>query len=111
MGYKTPTICCVNNDLRQDILQLLLSVGVAAREYVVSNKKYGYPTTIVIQDVMSFVGKIGYLQDYKNEGISRGEKTKDKWDLVPNSLALDILENNRGGDISFSKHHVKKVEG
>lgn len=107
MGYKTPTICCVNNDLRQDILQLLLSVGVAARECNRSKSRYNDPVTLVIQDVMSFVDKIGYLQDYKNEGISRGERTKDKWDLVPNSLALDILENNRGGRISFSKHHVK----
>lgn len=85
MGYKTPTICCVNNDLRQDILQLLLSVGVAARECNRSKSRYNDPVTLVIQDVMSFVDKIGYLQDYKMKVYQeeKGQRANGIWCLIP----------------------------
>lgn len=96
-GYKTPTLCCVNPELRQGALKLLLSLGVSCREKIDINKRSynGTPIEIYIQDVRNFVESVGYLQDYKNENLLRADSSKSKWDLVPVELAKFLIEQTK----------------
>lgn len=104
LGYATPSVFCVDNKLRQDCLQLLLATGVWSTVMKVGTS-VGYSNgdyfQIRVQDIDAFVERVGYLQDYKNEGVCRNAKTKNKWDLVPNTLAKELLEG-----ISASKDRM-----
>jgi hypothetical protein len=95
LGYSTPSICCVDDKLRQDCLQLLISLGVWSTMMKVG-KSSGYRNIdyfqIRVQDIEAFVEKVGYLQEYKNKNICRSYKSKNKWDLVPNAFALPLIE-------------------
>lgn len=90
-GYKTPTTHSSDDRLRQDILMCLWSVGVAANE---SGKGWGQSRKgeIRVQDIGAFVERVGYLQTYKNEGIERSEKSKDRWDQLHPSLCVEIAK-------------------
>lgn len=108
LGYKTPSLCCINDSLRQDALQLLLNVGVAAKEQLMYKKDNSNYTQIIIQDVNTFMSEIRYLQDYKNDKVKRDCRTENKWDLVPNKLALSILEKARGKGLARSRYDLRK---
>lgn len=82
--YKIPSLHIQCNELRQSALQLLYSIGVATREFKYGKEYVGYD--LRISDIDSFVQKVGYLQDYKNEGIKRANITKNKWDLLPTNV-------------------------
>jgi len=76
-GYCTPTLCCVNDVLRQDVLRCLFSLGVAANDVGTGKSRKG---TIAVQNVAQFVEVIGYLLPYKREGTPRSSGAKDRWD-------------------------------
>ncbi len=78
-GYCTPTINKEDKAFRQDILQLLWSVGVAANDTGSGFERDG---RILVQDVAAFVARVGYLQDYKNEGLRRAECSQYRWDVL-----------------------------
>lgn len=126
MGYSTPSLCCVDDKLRQDGLQLLISIGVWSTIGKLgintkSSRRIDY-YQIRVQDVDAFVEKVGYIQDYKNENIFRANSTKNKWDIIPHALAVNLLKkasprvtptvNNvyKGGNIS-RKNLIKILEG
>ena len=52
---------------------------------------------MVVQDVRAFVEHVGYLQAYKNEGISRNDSSCHRWDRlhprVSQALAVQIKGN------------------
>lgn len=88
-GYKTPSVTCHNDVFRQDILRCLWSVGVAANERGSGwDRKWG--KTISVQDLISFVERIGYLQDYKNEGLQRNNGAESRWDKLHISTSREL---------------------
>ncbi len=91
-GYVTPTVFATDLKLRQDVLQLLWSVGVASNE---TGSGWARKGEIRVQDVAAFVERIGYLQDYKNEGIERSSSSEHRWDKLQKTFAQQLATTFR----------------
>jgi len=91
-GYRTPTVCAVDPVFRQDILRCLWSLGVATNEVGVG---WSRDASLSVQDVRAFVEHVGYLDDYKNEGIELSDRSATRWDRVHPALGRVLAERVR----------------
>ncbi len=87
--YTIPTLFSACDSFQTDIIRCLWSVGVASNLMGTGWHRAG---EVVVQDVRSFVDRIGFLQDYKNENISRVESHKDMWDRVAAPVAYKLAD-------------------
>jgi hypothetical protein len=86
-GYRTPSVHSSAAGLRQDVVQCLWSVGVAANEVGNGWDRCG---EVSIQDTVRFNDRIGFLQNYKSEGIERANP--DRWDVLHPATARRVCE-------------------
>lgn len=108
-GYSVPTTFCVDENLRQDIIRLCLSVGCEVVDNLPRKKEYrDCRAEIRVQNVDFFVKNIGYMQDYKNEGIYRTDRSKYRWDLLPKGIVPSLIKDLKGEKSSVLKYRVKR---
>lgn len=101
-GYRTPTVYAEDRALRQDILRCLFSVGIAANNVGDGWERSG---EIVVQDVPTFVERVGYLQAYKQRGVRRSAKSKSRWDKLRPSYSRQLanaLMDHRGSALKLT---------
>jgi len=89
-GYATPTVHATSPTFHQDVLRCLWSVGVASNLVGDGWNRHG---TISVQAVSAFVERIGYLQSYKNDGIERSDRSKDRWDRLHPGFQRALAEH------------------
>jgi hypothetical protein len=95
-GYCTPTLASSQPAFRTDIVTCMWSLGVAANE-VGTGWDRG-KTIIVAQDVPAFVERIGYLQDYKNESLTRSDKSATRWDRLHPAVSTWVADSFKQSD-------------
>jgi hypothetical protein len=106
LGYSTPSIAKQDDEIRQDIILLLYSVGVACKENIGNCKGY---ITHAVWISNTFVEKIGYLQPYKNENLNRAYITKNKWDLVPSNVGLYLVKQIKASGIKLKSRTARNT--
>lgn len=106
-GYRTPTVHSSDHQLQLDILLCMQSVGVAAN---LQGKGWSRRGRIIAQDVRAFAARIGYLQDYKREGLVRAEKTANRWDKLhpatSRMVARMLVDTGRVKELSDSERSL-----
>jgi hypothetical protein len=88
-GYRTPSLFAVNEAFRKDAVLLLWSIGVACNNVGTGR---GRRPLVNVQDVAAFVEKVGYLQPYKNVGITRAPLSATRWDKLHPDVALAVAD-------------------
>ena len=95
-GYRTPSLYSEDARLRQDAVLLLWSVGVAVNDVGSGWNRSG---DMIVQDTEAFVEKVGYLQDYKNAGITRSPISQTRWDKLHPGVAIAVSEMIAAGPL------------
>lgn len=123
--YKTPTVTCVNEDLRAELIMLSTSCGLSVNHSPTKSNS----GRLMVRDSMFFAKNIGYIQDYKNEGILRNSKTMHRNNMVAKnaakSIAKEVYNSNKfynlprkykltinailRGDRNISNFHLKNI--
>ena len=91
-GYAAPMVNIPNPRLRQDILRLLWSVGVAASVWQRGWERRGM---VVVRDIPAFQDQIGFMQAHKSRKVRRARGREGKWDMLPPQTTLFVREQLR----------------
>lgn len=91
-GYNTPTLYSADPIFQADIILCLWSVGVAGN---LVGEGWDREGTIIAQDTLAFVEKIGYLQDYKNANIKRAAQSVNRWDSMCSATSVNVAKELR----------------